>query len=223
MDHADLRNWLDNIGGIRADEMIIQSFIAEGNYTDAISLMSLLPSLYNLEGNTLASYQDYSAMINLLKSVDDDSRNISEFTESEKSVVIDIAENGYGNGKDMARSILNFAYGHTYCDCPQPLNTAGTKSATVNKADYQKAFGAKVNVEPNPVGEWAVFNYELPGDAAEGIIKITDVSGRVIDEIIVYGPVGQQVWDTRDIKNGSYLYTITVNGINTVGKIIVNK
>lgn len=223
MDHIDLRNWLDNIGGIRADEMIIQSFIAEGNYTDAISLMSLLPSLYNLEGNTLASYQDYSAMINMLKSVDDDSRNITEFTESEKSVVIDIAENGYGNGKDMARGILNFAYGYNYCDCPQPLNTAGTKSATANKADYQKAFGAKVNVEPNPVGEWAVFNYELPGDATEGVIKITDVSGRVIDEIIVYGPVGQKVWDTRNIKNGSYFYSITVNGINTGGKIIVNK
>ncbi len=223
MDFGDLRNWLDNLGGIRADEQIINSYIAEGNFLDATALLDMIPSLYGLEGEELTNYSDYATMINLLITLKQEDRSITECTETEKTILINLADNGNGKGRSMARGILNFAYGYEYCDCPQPGGMPGTKSSKAGIEDFQNTFGAKVSAEPNPAGEWTVFKYELPQNETSGAIKITDVSARIIEVLEISGQTGQKVWDTRNIKNGVYFYTITSNGVTSTGKIVVNK
>ena len=42
-DYTGLHNWLDNLGGLRADKQIIASYVQEGNFADAFTLANMLP------------------------------------------------------------------------------------------------------------------------------------------------------------------------------------
>jgi hypothetical protein len=122
----------------------------------------------------------------------------------------------------QAIGILEFAYGYHYCNC-MPNDTQGLKNSAVSFEGLAKASGFEVNAGPNPASEWTSFNYVLPDNEAEGIVKISDISGKLIETFVVTGKQGQRVWDTRKIKQGVYLYTFTVNGISKSGKIVIGK
>ncbi len=83
--------------------------------------------------------------------------------------------------------------------------------------------GIEISVEPNPAKEWAVFKYSLPDNDAEGVIKISDASGKLITTIPINGKKGQKIWDAREIKSGMYFYTLHVSGFKKSGKIVVSK
>lgn len=122
----------------------------------------------------------------------------------------------------MAKGILETHYGHHYCDCLNTTGTSGFKSGSVNMGYFNQAFGIKITVEPNPAKEWAAFNYSLPDKETQGVIKITDVTGKIIETFVVSGVQGQRIWDTRKIKQGIYFYTFTVNGMSNSGKIVIS-
>ena len=84
-----------------------------------------------------------------------------------------------------------------------------------------KSFGPKITVEPNPASTWAAFNYQMSNDESVGNIIITDITGREVQQFNIFGKEGQEVWDTRWIKPGIYIYTIISNGLSESGKIIV--
>ena len=124
----------------------------------------------------------------------------------------------------QAKGILEFAYGYHYCDCLDVSDNSGYKSSgNINYDAFNKVFGPDVEVKPNPAKEWTSFNYTLPGNETEGVIKISDVTGKVIEIFTVEGQQGQKIWDTRRIKSGVYFYTFTVNGISQSGKVVISK
>ena len=92
-----------------------------------------------------------------------------------------------------------------------------------NPSTFEKLYGFDISVEPNPAKEWAVFNYTLPDSETKGIIKISDVSGKLVTALTITGKQGQKVWDTRKIKSGVYFFTLNVSGFNKSGKIVISK
>ena len=124
----------------------------------------------------------------------------------------------------QAKGILEFAYNYHYCNCLDVSDNSGYKSiGNINYDAFNRVFGAIVEVKPNPAKEWTSFNYTLPDNETEGVIKISDVTGKVIEIFTVDGQQGQKIWDTRRIKSGVYFYTFTVNGISKSGKIVISK
>ena len=55
-----------------------------------------------------------------------------------------------------------------------------------------KEIGTEVEVHPNPAGEWTTFNYSLPAFDSKGVIKISDVNGKIIETLIVSGTTGSE-------------------------------
>jgi len=84
------------------------------------------------------------------------------------------------------------------------------------------AYGIEITVKPNPARGWTTFNYQLPDDMSKGMIKIIDVYGKIIETIAISGNQGQRIWDTRNIKQGVYFYTLNVSGFNKSGKIVIS-
>jgi len=124
----------------------------------------------------------------------------------------------------QAKGILEFAYGYHYCNCLDVSDNSGYKSSgNINYDAFNKVFGPDVEVKPNPAKEWTSFNYTLPGNETEGVIKISDVTGKVIEIFTVEGQQGQKIWDTRRIRPGVYFYTFTANGISKSGKVVISK
>ena len=112
---------------------------------------------------------------------------------------------------------------YNYFNCPNINDTAGYKSSNFNMEDFTRVYGIEITVKPNPARGWTTFNYQLPDDISKGVIKITDVYGKLIETIAISGYQGQRIWDTRSIEPGIYFYTLKTSGFSISGKIIISK
>jgi len=222
-DYAALHTWLNNLGGKRADEQLIASYLEEGNYDQALALAGTLPDIYNYNENEQAEHTYYMDMLNLQISLSQQERTIFDLDTTEVNELLNIAENSNGTAGSIARGILEFAYGYHYCDCLN-ADTTGYKSGSVfNPGDYAVAMSLIVTAQPNPAKNWVAFNYKLPAIDSKATIKISDISGKLITTFSVSGKQGQKIWDTRKIKSGVYFYTLNVSGFNKSGKIVISK
>lgn len=124
----------------------------------------------------------------------------------------------------ISERMLEFAYGHHFCNCLNVSDSVGYKSSGMtNLEDFAKAYGLEIRTEPNPANDWVAFNYTLPYDKSEGTIKIVDTKGTFITSFLVTGTYGQKVWDTRKLNSGVYLYSLSVGEFTRSGKIVINK
>jgi hypothetical protein len=81
-----------------------------------------------------------------------------------------------------------------------------------------------LEVMPNPAADWMTFNYTLE-EAADIELSVRDLTGKVIEQL----PMGRQQSGLQSfdwvipssVANGLYLYTLTVNGQSTTGKISI--
>ncbi len=223
-DYVELRNWLDNLGGITSDRQIISSYISEENFTDAFTLANMLPQLYNLQGNELTEHNYYIDMLNLHQTLYQEGRNTFQLDSTEKADLVFIAANSTGVAGAQAKSILEGVYNEYYVNCPEADGTAGYKSSNIiNPNALGKAHGLNISVKPNPAKQWAAFDYSLPGDETEATITVTNTTGSTVEILEVSGQQGQKLWDIRTIKPGVYIYTIKAAGFSQSGKIVISK
>ncbi len=224
IDYTELRNWLDNIGGISSDEQIISSYIAQGNFTDALALANMLPGLYSLKGNDSIEHSFYIDMLNLYHGLYQQGRNTFQLDSTEKAIVSNIASLSYGTAGNQAKNILEAVY-NEYCHtCPNVDSTNGYKNIeTTNPNRLGEYLGLNITVKPNPARDWASFEYTLINEITEGTIEIRNASGIVIDILNVGSNKGQKLWDIRNIKQGLYIYTIRCNSFSKSGKLIISK
>jgi hypothetical protein len=82
-----------------------------------------------------------------------------------------------------------------------------------------------LKVYPNPATTFVTFEYKLPEYLSNAHLIITDVTGKVIHSITLSNFEGQYLWDSRQVKNGLYFYTLKDNdGKNIVsGKVSILK
>jgi len=221
-DFVQLRYWLDNIGGYEMDKQIISTYMEEGDYTSAQSLLDILPSIYELDGDQQLAYNDYESMVELQIQLAQQQRNIHQLTSTELTTITNLADNGMGSAKYSARSILEYAYGIHYFDRPSLPENIGLKTVKpIDQNEWAKAIGLKLTVDPNPASIWAEFTWQLPPAETKGLITITDVSGKTITSISISGNQGKQIWDTRDVNSGVYICTLSVGKLVSSTKLIV--
>ena len=222
--YAELRNWLDNLGGITSDRQIISAYLSEGNYTDALNLANMLSQLYKLEGDELIEHGYYVDMLNLYQTLNQQGRNTYQLTIAEKSYIELLAEKSSGIAGAQAKSIMEAVYDVYSTDCPKADGVAGYKqSGMISPEKFGKAYGLNITVKPNPASQWAAFDYTLPERQSVGMITITDVTGHTIEVLDVTGQQGQILWDTRNLNSGVYIYTLTTGGFSQSGKIVIRK
>ena len=223
VDINDYRNWLDNLGGLEADKQIIASYLNEGDTTSAMSLMNMIPSLYDLQGDELNCFYDYKNLVQMQLNWKLTGKNIFELDSADIAMLEIYASGNSGSARNMAGNILSYAYNYHYCDCIHINDSSYFKSWNNSiTGALNKAFGPEISAEPNPASTWAAFNYRMASDKSVGYIIITDLSGNKIQQFMVTGKQGQQVWDTRLVKTGMYFYTLISNGLSKSGKIIIN-
>ena len=214
------RNWLDNIGGVNADKQIIASYIQEGDYASAASLLNLIPTMYELSGQRLNEYNDYKSFAEFQISLEQQNKDIYELDSIEVDYLVDLADNSSGTAKAAARGILEFAYGYHYCDC-LPDNSSGLKSTDIAFDKPEQDNGLAIEAKPNPADDWVAFNYKIPSYTDEAVLRITDIEGREIVKFRFDTERGQQLWDVRKVKSGIYLYTLEAGSYIKSGKLIV--
>ena len=100
-------------------------------------------------------------------------------------------------------------------------DTAYTKTAVTFTDPSNQFFGIEIIATPNPAKTWTAFDYTLVSDKCTGLITISDINGKEVVHFNISGKQGQQVWDTRNIVPGVYIYTISSLGSKKSGKLII--
>lgn len=87
LDMIQLRNWLDNLGELEYDKQIISTYVKEGDFSSALALAELLPSLYNLQGADLIEHENFLQMLNLQNTLYTQNRTFNDLTTDELALV----------------------------------------------------------------------------------------------------------------------------------------
>ena len=224
VDYTDLRNWLENLGGIEADKQIISSHMDEMNYAAASNLAQTLATKYNLQGEELADINAFNECLNIWIAVKTSGREFDELSEEELAILDNIIANDSArSARSFAKSIKTAYNSMPECECPEFDDNTGLKQGEV---DFQKLAGDQgflVTANPNPAKDWVSFDYTLPKDISSGVIEIRDLKGNLIDKLIINGTEGQIIWNAAAFQTGSYFYTAKAGKLALSGKIVIVK
>ncbi|MDD2323870.1 MAG: hypothetical protein PHQ69_09675, partial [Bacteroidales bacterium] len=149
-DNASIKTWLAAMKSLATDVQIAAILIKEENYTDANSLLEMLPVLYELEGDAYDLYLDDKYILELKSTLQQDGRNYMQLDSTEVIQLEIIAENPAGMARSSARAILESFYGYdNYCDC---IEQGQNKSTTINNQGWGRKTESplEVSVSPNP-------------------------------------------------------------------------
>lgn len=221
VDQQDYRNWLDNLGGYEADKEIIASYLSENDTSNAVALLNMLPTLYDLSGNSLDEYNDYKDLILQKLAWRNNGVDILNLDSTDISLLEGYAYNSTGTAKHSARSLLAFAYGYLFCDCLNTNDTAYTKTTPIIGMSSGLKESINIAASPNPARIWVEFSYELFNDNSNGTITVTDINGKEVLNINIENQNGTYLWDTRNIAPGIYVYTLNSTGVSKSGKLVV--
>ena len=223
IDYNELRNWLDNLGGIEADRQIISTYVQEKNFPEAITLANLLPSLYNFSTEEQEVYDDYLYMLNLQQTLHQQDRTIEELTEVELSNVQSISSNIEELGGIQAKGVMEAVFDDWFWNCPDVNDTATLRHSSIDPGQLTKAMGIEISVSPNPAKEWVAIDYKLPDKESSANLIILDSKNAIVKTIKVNGQQGEYVWNCSTFPAGTYYYTFSVGKIVLSGKIIIIK
>ncbi len=223
LDVALYRNWLDNLGGLNADKQLVASYFSEGDSSSAMALLNMIPSLYALQGDELAEFNDYQSLLLLQEGWKQSGKHITELDSLDLVTLYDYAENSTGSARGTAQNILTYAENTHFCDCMHSDDSTNAKMGGASLGNsLNRIYGLEITATPNPARVYVAFNYQLPESKPEGIISVSDMAGKEIQRFVVSGKQGQQVWDIRNVKSGVYLYTLTSGGLQKTGKVVIN-
>ena len=116
-DYGLLRNWLDNLGGMRADEQIIETYLAEGNTADALTLAGLIQQTYELSGIAADRYSDYLDVLNLRIVLMQAGKTRWQLDQAGIALLETIANTNPSTAGAQARGWLEACYGYNFCEC----------------------------------------------------------------------------------------------------------
>lgn len=229
LDITELRRWLTNMEDFYADRDIIATYIDEGDFTNALTLANMLPSLYGLTGNDLDEHNDYVELLELYRDLYNDDRNIMQLDSTERAQVERIALQGSGYPQAMAQAVLYGTDWESYAenpfDCPTlTLPQGGQRGGyAFTPEDLGKALGLSISVKPNPATMWAAVDYTLPAKLSKATITVSNALGVTVMSTELNGNQGQKVLDLRGLADGVYLYTIKCGEYVQTGKLVIAK
>lgn len=226
---AEYREWLTNMEDINADHEIIATYVDEGDFTTALALADMLPSLYGLTGTDLAEHQDYKDLLMLYRDWYNDGRNAMQMNNTERAIVEHIADYSTGIPQMMARTLLEESTGesdaeNSFACVTLTLPEGGQgRGNTFTQEDFGKAMGMNVSVKPNPATTWTAVDYTLPAKMAQATIRVTNALGVTVMTAELNGNQGQKVLDLRNLADGVYVYTISCGEYVQTGKLVIAK
>ncbi|MDR1112813.1 MAG: T9SS type A sorting domain-containing protein, partial [Bacteroidales bacterium] len=165
-------------------------------------------------------YQKYLAWLeNLAQS----GRSIYQLNSRDIDELIEYFRNSTGRGRVLAHNILCGLYEICIEDLPEKSHAMSSGDSKWSTQESIPQMGS-VQVFPNPAKEYTSFIWDLGSFDGTAQLSITDQNGRNILTRPLSGAQGQWIWETGNVHSGSYIYSVTANGLQIEsGKIVVAK
>jgi hypothetical protein len=214
-------SWMQKIPNIRNTYEMIEHQLYSGNMQRADSLLNTLLPRFIFTASDSVEYTAFVNLHNFKKALLEDSLEINQLDSTRIAQLKEIADaEAYTFPRSMARSALCFFYQMCYPDTVRELPNISSRPAPKFKNEEKSK---EITVYPNPANDYVVCYYDLAGkqnDAKEFIVN--DITGKQIYKVALKGMQGQHIWDTRNVGNGNYIYTVvTGTGEKYSGKITI--
>ena len=218
-----LRTQLAAAQSLPMDMQIVDVFMQEGKTSEALSLANMLPQLYGLTAEALTEHNRFVGLKQLQTGLQTEGRNIFTMNETEKSTLIDMINQSTGLAGIQARNIMAFIGEYEYCDCPSAIDASLKTKTVISATTAQSLLGPTVEAHPNPANSWVGFVYTLEGEKAVALLEIRDATGKTVHHAQLNQKQGEYVWDTRQVKVGTYYYSLKTGGSFKTGKVVIVK
>ena len=215
--------WMQKVPNLRNSYEIIERLMYKGHISLADSLLETLGTIYSIKQSDSVEYLAFVNLYNFKKELVSDSLEINQLDSTRIAQLKEIADaEAYTFPRSMARSALCFFYQICYPDTVRELPSISSRPAPkLKNVDKSK----EITVYPNPANDYVVCYYDLAGkqnEAKEFIVS--DITGKQIYKVALKGMQGQHIWDTRNVGNGNYIYTVVIGtGEKYSGKITISK
>jgi hypothetical protein len=227
-----VNTWLQNMGGLWTKFARVGYYNFLGQVTNADNIFTaisgFLPSAgtrnYSLDS---ALYADYSSLWAVVKSSENDGRNIYELNSTEiASIDTTSFPQPDFDAPDMmivhVTGIISGGSG-TITAFPCLEVTPGYRESNNNGASGtgSMAENKQFTVYPNPTNGSVTFSYNAPG-GGDITIVVTDLLGEKIMEQQPGNTSGSVTWNAANLPGGVYLYRASnAKGVIGMGKIVV--
>ncbi|MBV2245795.1 MAG: T9SS type A sorting domain-containing protein, partial [Lentimicrobium sp.] len=219
IDWEYLRNWYDNMNTLNADYGIVASYMTEKNFSAATTMLDIIPAVRVLEGSDLEEYTAYKNLILWQIQLMQQDGDITTLDSTAINMLQETAKGSTGKASLMARAMLEYGQGHHFGKCLPEADQDLYKSGTTSSSVFDN--GISVTANPNPAHTWVAFDYSIPVTITGAELLVTDIQGRLVVSFRVSGRQGQQVWDTRQVEKGVYVYTLKAGTVSKQGKLVI--
>ena len=212
LDLPKLRTWLANKESREADYKIVESYLYEADFANAVLLRDSVPIKYPLSGKEATEHGYYAEWtdfkIGILGTAGQ--AGLLALDSAGLSQVINIADKSEGIAGTQAQSLLNAVYGYNFALDPKmpTASQALVAPPSGNLLVPQASQNHRVAAFPNPAKERVNFSYQLEEDAGYSYISLTDINGKEVAHLVLDSQQGQVKWDTAHLPGGVYLYRL---------------
>lgn len=223
---TDLKTWHEDRANL-SDYYSLAELYMERNYFDSAEMvLDDIVIDFELSENQVIGHNNYNDYYEFMLALHNNNKTIHDLDSLEILALQSIADEPLGFAAGKARGILCFAYNICESDYGH-VTEAQPKSARAPQPDPYKLihdFYNKLTVSPNPANEFTVITYELPLLETEAQLRISDISGKVVEILSIDGKVGTRIWDTHKTAEGIYLLEVISNGTQiTNTKLVITK
>ncbi|GAB4260131.1 MAG: hypothetical protein Kow0027_27590 [Saprospiraceae bacterium] len=135
-----------------------------------------------------------------------------QMADANETTLAGIAYTGDYYASAQARSLLNEYKGYSY----QPaivLPGSGQQGLKLPvDMNYQQAEGLQLRAVPNPAKDFVDVHYSLDNEHAQVNVTLTDLSGKVLQSILLEENTGTTWFDISRLARGVYLISLEADG-----------
>lgn len=221
-DYDSVGVWIDKLQTLPSRYYLVEYYVSKNNFTEASNVLSDIPQYFTLTESQQTELDAYTALLNFKHQLYDDTLEISQL-DSIRILQLDSLVQLYPKTLAAVRASNALCFFYHMC---QPFYSAGDTLSSLRPAIKTKQIAVEksVVVYPNPAKDYMIckYNFMNKGEAQEFVVS--DVAGKQIYKTTLKGSQGQHIWDTRNVGNGNYIYTVfTSNGEKYSGKVVVQK
>jgi hypothetical protein len=212
VDTDSLRYWLIEQNNILHQQLIIDSYMQDGNFDQAeIETDNLAAMAAVLPAHLRSEVTDFVSLKRKLLEILQNPERIAQLPLAELAFLRNLATRGNGTARYQAQNILCFFYNE--CDYysfeTEEDSRAPETQITIESDEEQPTF----SVYPNPASGWVMIELSLESfmDLENAEIIVTDLTGKVVKQTSLTRST--YLWETGSVENGVYLIIIKSNNV----------
>jgi len=203
---SEIINWLYRRADFSDYLMIVDRYMHNNDNSSAASILSTIQDQFVLNEEQANLIEDYFWFVNFREDLKSENRNFNELTSTEIDLLRQKIEETDNKISEFSKNILCYFY-DICTEIELPLDIEPRRKKDNNLTSRQALKLTHLKVYPNPANDYVNFEWKL-NSAKNREIRISTVTGVIIQRHTIKSEEGQWLWDSRNIKEGTYIYEL---------------